>query len=208
MESVKTMTKRANGEGTIYLRPDGRWSGTISLGQDKAGKRRRVTVYGKTQADVRDQMEVLKRQAKLNSKAMVDRDSLAAFLDRWLMDEVKTQKAAKTFEEYEIAVRLFIRPHLGHIKLANLKLSDLKAWQAELIRQGKSDNQRLRSIRILRCALNEAMREELIGQNPASLLKKPTVERKEMEVLEPSQCHELFAEAANTESVTSSRWRR
>lgn len=190
------MTKRANGEGTIFKRNDGRWSGDVSMGRDKSGKRRRVTVYGQTQSEVREKVDLLKQQAKLNRKAIVDKDSLAAYLDRWLEDDVKALKAAKTYEEYESAVRLYVRPHIGHIKLAKLNLGDLKTWQTKLLKEKKTDNQRLRAIRVLRNALNEAVREELIGQNPASKLKKPTVERKEMEVLEPSQCHDLFEEAA------------
>lgn len=44
------MAKRANGEGSIYRRKDGRWSCTVSLGYDElTGKRRRKDLYiGKT----------------------------------------------------------------------------------------------------------------------------------------------------------------
>lgn len=35
---VKTKYRRSNGEGTIYLRKDGRWSGAITVGLDENGK--------------------------------------------------------------------------------------------------------------------------------------------------------------------------
>ena len=46
------MSKRANGEGSIFKRKDGSWSGAISY-IDEHGARKRRTVYGKTQAEAR-----------------------------------------------------------------------------------------------------------------------------------------------------------
>jgi len=54
--------KRANGEGSISKRNDGLWQGSISLGYDDKGKRKRKTRYGRTQAEVRQKLDALKRQ--------------------------------------------------------------------------------------------------------------------------------------------------
>ena len=43
-------TRRGNGEGSIWQRPDGRWLGQISLGYDEEGKLKRKTCYGKTRS--------------------------------------------------------------------------------------------------------------------------------------------------------------
>ena len=46
--------KRANGEGTIPKRKNGRWEGRYTAGYDpKTGKRINKNVLGKTQAEVR-----------------------------------------------------------------------------------------------------------------------------------------------------------
>lgn len=42
------MSKRCNGEGSIYQRKDGKWMGSITIGRDKSGKLIRKAVYGKT----------------------------------------------------------------------------------------------------------------------------------------------------------------
>ena len=45
--------KRANGEGSIRKRKDGRWEGRYTAGYDaKTGKRITKNVLGKTQAEV------------------------------------------------------------------------------------------------------------------------------------------------------------
>ena len=47
------MARRTHGEGTISKRKDGTYEGKISLGVNADGKRKRKTVYGKTQKEVK-----------------------------------------------------------------------------------------------------------------------------------------------------------
>ena len=57
--------KRANGEGSIRKRKDGRWEGRYTAGYDeKTGKRIIKSVLGKTQAEVKEswQKRLLKRK--------------------------------------------------------------------------------------------------------------------------------------------------
>ena len=49
--------KRANGEGNIRKRKDGRWEGRYTAGHDPiTGKRITKNVLGKTQAEVREKL--------------------------------------------------------------------------------------------------------------------------------------------------------
>ena len=192
------MSKRAKGEGSIFQRKsDSRWVGKISLGRDANGKRIRKTIYGKTQGEVLEKLDALKQQAKLNSKAVVSRDSLAADIETWLADDVAVNNAGKTYEEYESATRLYALPFIGAVKLTNLDGEQLQKWQATLKRKGFTDNQRLRSIRVLRNALNKAVKLDKIPFNPCKALDIPKVDRQEVTPLEPEKCHELF-EACKT----------
>ena len=45
--------KRANGEGSIRKRGDGRWEGRYTVGYDESGKVKMKNVLGKTQAEVK-----------------------------------------------------------------------------------------------------------------------------------------------------------
>lgn len=190
------MSKRGSGEGTVFKRADGRWVGRISLGKDASGNRQRKTVYGKTQQEALQKVDNLRQQAKLNTKAIITPDSLAGYLQRWLDNDVAVNRAETTLAEYEGSTRLHTVPFIGHIKLSKLDGERMMAWQAELQKLGYSDNQRLRSIRVLRNALNKAVKLGLIQFNPCMVLDKPRVERKEIVPLEPEQCHTLFAECA------------
>ena len=49
--------RRGHGEGSIYRRPDGRWTATADLGW-QGGKRRRKFLYGKTRVEVAQKLAV------------------------------------------------------------------------------------------------------------------------------------------------------
>lgn len=183
---------RASGEGSITKRADGRWMGRLSVQSDDPGKTKRVCVYGDTQEAVVSKLESLRQQRRLNAKSLLAKDSLGAFLKRWLADEVEINRAGKTHQEYALAVRLYIDPYLAAVPLKKLDGDTLVDWQAKLVRKGYSANTRMRAIRILRRALNRAKLRRLIQFNPMDSVEKPRVVRKEKTPLDPEQCHSLF----------------
>ncbi len=77
--------KRANGEGNIRKRKDGRWEGRYIAGYDpQTGKPISKNVLGKTQAEVR---EKLKEAMELAEKIDVTRSedfTLSEWLRYWL----------------------------------------------------------------------------------------------------------------------------
>ena len=185
--------KRGTGEGTVFQRSDGKWTGSISLGfHETTGKRQRKTVYGKTQAEVLQKLADLKQQRRHGDKALLAKDTLQAYLDAWLANHVAINNAPKTHLEYEFTIRLYVLPVLGLVKLTRLNGETLVRWQAQLVREKHSANTRLRAIRVLRCALNRAVKQGLIPFNPCNALDKPKVTRKEVIPLEPEQCHDLI----------------
>jgi len=185
--------KRGTGEGTVFQRGDGLWVGSLSLGFDQSGKRIRKDVYGKTQREVNEKLDDLKQQRKQGVNAIIGKDTVAGYLQRWLENDVQVNGEPKTYQEYEGTVRLYIVPFIGHIKLTKLDGEQLVAWQGTLKKKNFSANMRLRSIRVLRNALNKAVKLRILPFNPMAALDKPKVIRKEVTPLEPEQCHKLFA---------------
>ena len=57
--------KRANGEGNIRKRKDGRWEGRFTAGRDpETGKQIFKNVLGRTQAEVKDKLRKAQEAAK------------------------------------------------------------------------------------------------------------------------------------------------
>lgn len=184
--------KRGTGEGTVFCRKDGIWVGRLSLGFDQSGKRQQRTVYGKTQREVNEKLDDLKQQRKHGAKAVVGKDTVDAYLQRWLEGEVALNKSGKTHQEYEGAVRLYITPFIGKYKLTRLDGDILSSWQGTLARKNFSNNMRSRAIKVLRAALTRAVKLRLIPFNPCVVLTKPKVSPKEVIPLEPEQCRKLI----------------
>src|SRR5918998_4637016 len=107
------MTKRrANGEGSVYQRSNGRYVGEY---EDANGKRRYVS--GKSKADVRAK---LKEKLKEKEVGIVPANIVfGAYLDQWL-ESVKDSVGLRTYQRNEETVRLHIKPKLGRVQLENV----------------------------------------------------------------------------------------
>lgn len=184
--------KRADGEGTITQRSDGRWMGRLSVSRDVDGKAHRLAVYGSSQAEVVEKLKNLRQQRDTNAKSVVGKDTVAGYLQRWLDDHIALNRAGKTLQEYSGIVKLYITPNIGHFKLSKLDGDQLVTWQAKMARKGISADIRFRTVKILRAALNQAVKLRLLPYNPCAALDKPKVGRKEVTPLEPEQCAKLF----------------
>ena len=81
--------KRANGEGNIRKRKDGRWEGRYTAGYDsKTGKRIIKNVLGKTQAEVKEKLKKALEETQgfrcQQGSRRIHRSHLAAHLVRAL----------------------------------------------------------------------------------------------------------------------------
>ena len=65
--------RRGKGEGTIYQRQDGTWSGQVTVGRDPiSGRQQRVTVYGATEKEVQEKILQERHQSSRRSPSRHD----------------------------------------------------------------------------------------------------------------------------------------
>jgi integrase len=177
------MTKRrtrGQGEGSIYQRAsDGLWVAVLNLGW-KDGKRDRRYFYAPTRAAVAEKLTEALGRRQRGLPADVRRQTVAQFLAAWLEEDVKPTREPKTYESYESTVRLHIVPDLGRHQLAKLEPQHVRA----LLRQKEAAGLSPRSVQyirvVLRVALNQAARWDLVARNVAALVEPPKAEREEV----------------------------
>ena len=76
--------KRANGEGNIRKRKDGRWEGRYTAGYDeKTGKRIIKSVLGKTQAEVKEKLARAITEVETLDTSRLDEYTLGTGLQTW-----------------------------------------------------------------------------------------------------------------------------
>src|SRR5437868_5047362 len=113
------MGRRANGEGTIYRRKDGRWDASAYF-LTSSGKSKRQHFYGETRAEAHDKLVAAQNQAQ-QGVVLPDKNwKVGEYLDYWLENIIKPNRRPATYEQYEWIVRLHLKPALGGCYLRRL----------------------------------------------------------------------------------------
>lgn len=119
------MRRRANGEGSVYKAKDGRWVGA-TYADTNTGGRKRVVVYGRSRAEAREKLTKLRQELDFGVRVPVENWNVETYLRHWLATVVKPNRAPKTYQGYELAVRLHIAPRIGKKKLRALSVRDVR----------------------------------------------------------------------------------
>ena len=188
------MARRGSGEGGIFQREsDGRWVATVELGKGSNGKRLRKTVYGSTKRQVQAKLKAAQDARDKGIVTTGGNMTVSAWLDQWLDGLDATGKLkASTRRSYREVVDLYVRPHLGHIRLARLTPEDVEKMGRTLAGDGKSGNTQRLARTILRRALGQAERRGYVARNVVALTDAPAVKVDERPVLTPEQARQLF----------------
>ena len=121
-----------------------------------------------------------KAKAEYDSAGTVFRPSemsLADYLDFWMQSYVKTNCTDNTYDAYESAIKLHIKPALGHYKLASLTPAAIQQWIDSLKNDKGLSAQSIANFRgILSGALKYAIYPcQYLKTNPCSLTLVPKV---------------------------------
>ncbi|WP_050619536.1 site-specific integrase [Intestinimonas massiliensis (ex Afouda et al. 2020)] len=124
--------KRANGEGNIRKRKDGRWEGRYTAGYDaKTGKRIIKNVLGKTQGEVKEKLKkALEETNGLDVSRAADEYTVASWLRTWYelyakpnvrnpdrsleLTRPKTENSVRLVSIPQTAVDLLVQEHARH----------------------------------------------------------------------------------------------
>lgn len=178
------MGKRANGEGTIRQRKDGRWEARCTCGYNpKTGQPIRKSVYGLTQKEVREKLTSTIKSIDDNTYIAPSAITVESWLDTWLKEYVKSSVKLLTFTSYDTISRVHIKPTLGRIKLQALKAPQIQALYNSLLAEGKSPKTIKNIHGVLHKALDKAVKIGYIQTNPAAVCDIPRIEKKEIKPL-------------------------
>ena len=204
--------RRANGEGNIRKRKDGRWEGRYTVGHDpETGKAIIKNVLGKTQAEVK---EKLKKAIEKNVSIDYGRArtyTVGTWLEVWMENYAKIKLRPSTFKTSQGFLKNHIKPQLGNIPLAELTSLDLQRFYKHLLDGGRVDRieakkkpkglapKTVRNIHQMICsAYNLAIEQCLVTKNPTQGCALPKVEHKEMKTLTSDQLSAFFQEAKDS----------
>lgn len=182
-------TKKANNEGNIKKRTDGRWEARITLDDGK-----RKSFYGKTRQEVSRLLTEALRNRDTGIGVLSDRQTTAQYLESWLETTKHTLKP-RTWKRYTELVRLHIIPIIGSISLSKLTAQQVQALYARKMEQGLSSTTVHHLHAVLHRALDRAVRLGLVYRNASDMVDAPRMRHHEMATLAAEQARALLTAA-------------
>ena len=204
--------RRANGEGNIRKRKDGRWEGRYTVGHDpETGKAIIKNVLGKTQAEVKEKLKAAISESQRLDVSKAGTYTVASWVRTWYEVYAEPRIRPNTKAYYTNYIENHIIPGIGSIPLAELTSLDLQQFYKHLLDGGRVDRieakkkpkglapKTVRNIHQMICsAYNLAMEQKLVNKNPTQGCALPKVEHKEMKTLTSDQLSAFFQESRDS----------
>ncbi len=202
--------KRANGEGSIRKRKDGRWEGRYTAGNDPTtGKPIHKSVLAKTQSEAKEKLKQAIAEAEKLDMSRAKSYTLGAWIKLWYEVYAEPRLREKTKHYYLNYIDNHIVPELGGTPLEKLTTIQIQKFYNDLQKSGriqrythiklKDKGLSTRVVRgihtLLNNCLEQAVAERLILSNPAKGCRLPKLEKREMKILPEDKIGPYLAEA-------------
>ena len=200
--------KRANGEGNIRKRKDGRWEGRYTAGIDpETGKPIAKSVLARTQRECKEKLQkAMEELEKIDITKRRDY-TVGEWAQLWYENYAKPSVRASTAAYYKNYIDQHIVPRIGDIKLTALTTLQIQKFYNETKAHGRVQryknmddlslsNKTIRGLHtMLRQCLEQAVTERLIPYNPANGCRLPKKEKKKMQIIPPEKIRDYLKAA-------------
>ena len=204
--------KRANGEGNIRKRKDGRWEGRYTAGHDpETGKAIYKNVLGRTQAEAKAKLKAAIEETKSLDVTKTGKYTVGAWMDEWFENYAKIKVRPSSHQTYRGYIDNHIKPNIGKVPLEKLTSLELQKFYKKLLTSGRIDRveskhqakglspKTVRNIcQIIASAMKLAKEQRLIAADPTEGCALPKLKRKEMKTLPIEQLASFLRDARNS----------
>src|SRR5215510_13349876 len=185
--------------GHLLERSPGHWAIVIDVRDPQTGKRkRRWHSFEGTKREAQVECARLLTEIKNGTSVDPSRMTVAAFLERWI-EHMEGQVSPRSHERYAELCRKNLAPLLGGLMLTKLQPAHISQAYAKALASGRRNGTgglSARTVthmhRVLREALQQALRWQLLARNPADAVKPPKIERKQLNTYDIHQTAELL----------------
>lgn len=185
------MANRGRNEGTIFKKPNGTWMAQVSID----GKR--ISHGGKSHAECHDWIRKMLDQIDQGLTFEGRNLALGEYLQEWIKGKKNTLRIRTGFQ-YEKLIDLYIQPRLGKMKLKDLNLRVINQFYESLVNKGIGISNIGYTHRVLHAALEQAVKNGIMGRNPAHGAIVPRLKHKEMQILNEQQVGQFLVSASNS----------
>lgn len=184
--------RRGNNEGCIIYRESRReWVGVVSLNG------RRLTKYAKTQKEVREWVKGMLTKIGNGLTFSGTQITLEKYTSSWLDGKEISQRPTTVIQYRQICMQ-HILPNLGRLRMQEIEPAHLK--RIYLIKREEGRGARTVQLIhvVLHAILQQAVKEGILGRNPADAVERPKVEQAERHILTEEQAQRLVIASQGT----------
>lgn len=208
-EGSQMAKRRSNGEGNIRKRKDGRWEGRYTAGHDPVtGKQVFKNVLGKTQAEVKEKLKAALEQNQKIDFTRTGKYTVTQWMNEWFENVCKIKVRPSSHQTYRGYIDNHIAPNIGKIPLEKLSTMDLQKFCRKLMEKGrveriesKHQNKGLSAKtvwninQVISSAMDFAVAQKIIAENPCKNVSLPKIEHREMQTIPVDQLQAFLEEA-------------
>ncbi len=201
--------RRSNGEGNIRKRKDRRWEGRYTAGTSpETGKQIFKNVLGKTQAEVKEKLKKALADSQRLDLAKQGKYTVWTWMDIWFENVAKIKVRPSSHQTYRGYIDNHIKPSIGKIPLEKLTTMELQKFYRKLLTSGRVERieaekqpkglsaKTVRNInQVISSAMDLAVAQKIILENPTNACSLPRVEHKEMQTISAEQLQAFLEEA-------------
>jgi integrase len=193
-------------KGCIFKRGK-KYSVVIELGRDNNGKRIQKWFSGyKTKKEAEKALVTILHQIETNTFINPEKITLAEYLRQWMHDYVEPNLAPKTIDGYKVNIEGHIIPSIGNIPLQKLQPIHIQQFYRSKLENGRLDDKgglSAKSVlyihRVLRKALSNALKMQLIPRNVADAVELPKAKTYYAKFLNEKELRKLLNTLKNTD---------
>ena len=190
------MKKKANGEGSIVKRKDGRYMARYTMGD------KRCAIYGSTFEEVRVQLTDTLSRIDQGIHITPTGYTVSQWLREWLFTYALPTVKQSTYISYESYVRLHLEPALGTSNLTTLTVEQLQRFFNQK-RQTLSPKSLRNIYNMLHNCLDQAVINRHLSRNPLQGVKLPQVTKKEILILTLEEQNALHTAAQESHTIAA-----
>ena len=189
MGTIRKATKIAKGKTYTY------YEARYTEGYDPGtGKQIQRSITGKTQKEVSQKLKAVLASLDSGTYTAPCKMTVGSWLDSWLMEYLNSIKPL-TQQNYRIQVENHLKPALGAAKLDALDTHTIQKFYNTLTAEGLSPKTVKNIHGVLHSALQQAVANGYIRNNPTEHCKLPKIIKPEIKPLEPHEMACILREA-------------
>ncbi|MCA5013652.1 MULTISPECIES: tyrosine-type recombinase/integrase [unclassified Enterococcus] len=164
----------------IYKRKDGRWEGRYIKERTPQNKIVYGYIYGRQYSEVKEKLTVVKAKYLTTDYTITSYSgTIEQFIGNWMMTTMKYTVKPTTYSNYVRLIKRHILPSIGSIRLQKIKQEEIQSLVYQLAKEQFASGTIRNVFNILKNALNVAVKQNYLHENPCKnvILPKTTTKK-------------------------------